>query len=639
MQQAKIATEDIVIQAKSLMSVGELLMESNPDLASTALAGKVDSRLVDLNHRLTSDVSVEIVTFPSPEGHKVYWHSTAHIMAQAVQRLFPEAKVAVGPPIEGGFYYDFDVPRPFTPEELEKIEAEMQKVVAEDQPFERAEVSRDEAARIFRDLNEPYKLEILEAIPPNETVSLYRNADKFCDLCRGPHVPSTGRIKAFKLLSTSGAYWRGDERNKMLYRIYGVSFPPKKDLDEHLQKLEEARRRDHRVLGKDLDLFSVNENLGSGLILWHPKGARVRTAIEDFWRGPHPKQGYDLVYTPHIASEKLYEISGHLQTYSENMYSPLDIEGFLYRLKPMNCPGHILIYKSSLRSYRELPLRFAELGTVYRYERSGTLQGMLRVRGFTQDDSHIFCRRDQLEREVHGVLDLMDFMMTTFGYTYKAYLATRPEKYLGSDEGWDWATGSLENVLKSRGMAYEVDPGGGTFYAPKIDIKLWDSLGREWQGPTVQVDQVLPERFDINFVGDDGREHRTIMVHRTVLGSMERFIGGLIEHYGGACPLWLAPVQVAVLPVSDQYLPYAERVLDRLASEGLRATLDRRDAKLGYKIREAEVQKVPYMVIVGGKEESSESVSVRRRGQEGMGGISVERFILLLKAGVVEKNQ
>ncbi len=620
------------------VTVREVAESIGPGLLKAALAGKVDGRLIDLNHRLESDAAVEIVTFPSPEGHEVYWHSTAHVMAQAVQRLFPEARVTIGPPIDGGFYYDFDVPRPFTPEELERIEAEMQKVIAEDQPFERVEVSRDQAAQVFRDLHEPYKLEILEAIPPDETVSLYRNADKFCDLCRGPHLPSTGRIKAVKLLSTSGAYWRGDERNKMLYRIYGVSFPTKKELDEHLQKLEEAKRRDHRVLGRELDLFSVNENLGAGLILWHPKGARVRTAIEDFWRAQHQRQGYDLVYTPHIASEKLYEISGHLQTYSENMYSPLDIEGMLYRLKPMNCPGHILIYKSSLRSYRELPLRFAELGTVYRYERSGTLQGMLRVRGFTQDDSHIFCRRDQLEQEVHGVLDLMDFMMTTFGYTYKAYLATRPEKYLGSDEGWEWATGALESVLKTRGMAYEVDPGGGTFYAPKIDIKLWDSLGREWQGPTVQVDQVLPERFDIAYVGDDGHEHRTIMVHRTVLGSMERFIGGLIEHYAGAFPVWLAPVQAAILPVSDQYLPFAERVWGRLVSEGCRATLDRRDAKLGYKIREAELQKVPYMLIIGGKEEASGSVAVRRHGQGDLGSIPLDEFVSRLKAETAEKR-
>ena len=619
------------------VTVREVAEGIGPGLLRAALAGKVDGRLVDLNHRLASDACVEVVTFPSPEGHEVYWHSTAHVMAQAVQRLFPEAKVTIGPPIEGGFYYDFDVPRPFTPEELGQIEAEMQKIAAEDQPFERVEVSRDEAAKIFGELQEPYKLEILEAIPPDETVSLYRNADRWCDLCRGPHVPSTGRIKAVKLLSTSGAYWRGDERNKMLYRIYGVSFPMKKELDEHLQRLEEARRRDHRVLGKDLDLFSVNENLGAGLILWHPKGARIRAAIEDFWRAQHQRQGYDLVYTHHIASERLYEISGHLQTYSENMYSPLDIEGFLYRLKPMNCPGHILIYKSSLRSYRELPLRFAELGTVYRYERSGTLQGMLRVRGFTQDDSHIFCRRDQLEWEVHGVLDLVEFMMTTFGYKYRAYLATRPEKSLGSDEGWEWATGSLESILKRREMEYEVEPGGGTFYAPKIDIKLWDSLGREWQGPTVQVDQVLPERFDINYVGEDGHEHRTVMVHRTVLGSMERFIGGLIEHYGGAFPVWLAPVQATILPVSDQHLPYAERVLDRLASKGFRVTLDRRDAKLGYKIREAELQKVPYMLIVGGKEEADEAVAVRRHGQGDLGGISLEGFVSRLRAEVEER--
>ena len=620
------------------VTVREIAERIGPRLFKGALAGRVDGRLVDLSHRLEADAEVEIMTFCSPEGQGVYWHSTAHIMAQAVQRLFPEARVTIGPPIEGGFYYDFDVPRPFTPEELGGIEGEMHRIVAEDQSFRRTEVSPGEAAQLFRGLGEPYKLEILEGLPPEETVSVYWNGDKWCDLCRGPHVPSTGKINALRLLSTSGAYWRGDENNKMLYRIYGISFPSQKGLDEHLKKLEEAKRRDHRVLGRDLDLFSVSENLGPGLILWHPKGARIRTAIEDFWREQHRERGYDLVYTPHIASEKLYEISGHLQTYSENMYSPLDIEGVLYRLKPMNCPGHILIYKSSLRSYRELPLRFAELGTVYRYERSGTLQGMLRVRGFTQDDSHIFCRRDQLEQEVHGVLDLVEFLLKTFGYTYKAYLSTRPEKYLGSDEGWEWATGALECVLKERGMGYEVNPGGGTFYAPKIDIALWDSLGREWQGPTVQVDQVLPERFDIDFVGEDGREHRTVMVHRTVLGSMERFIGGLIEHYAGAFPVWLAPVQATVLPVTDHQMPYAERVLDRLTSEGVRATLDRRDAKLGYKIREAEVQKVPYMAIVGAREEGNGSVAIRVHGKGDLGAMGLEDFVQQLKADVAERR-
>ena len=593
---------------------------------------------MDLNYRLTSDSAVEVVTFKTPEGQEVYWHSTAHVMAQAVQRFMPDAKVTIGPPIEGGFYYDFDVPQPFALEQLEQIEQRMQEIVAEDQPFERMEVSRDEAAELFRKREEPYKLELLEAIPPDETVSIYRNTDEWCDLCRGPHLPSTGKIKSFKLLSTSGAYWRGDERNKMLYRIYGVSFPTQKELENHLQKLEEAKRRDHRVLGKALDLFSTDENLGPGLILWHPKGARIRSTIESFWHSEHRKRGYEPVYTPHIASEKLYEISGHLQTYSESMYSPLDIEGFLYRLKPMNCPGHILIYKSSLRSYRELPIRFAELGTVYRYERSGTLHGMLRVRGFTQDDSHIFCKRDQLEGEVHGVLDLIEFLMRTFGYTYKAYLATRPETYLGSADGWEWATGVLEDVLKEREMEYEVEPGGGTFYAPKIDIKLWDSLGREWQGPTVQVDQVLPDRFDINYIGEDGGEHRTVMVHRTVLGSMERFIGGLIEHYAGSFPVWMAPVQVAVLPVSNQQLPHAEQVTRRLLSEDFRVELDRKDAKLGYKIREAELQKVPYMIIIGKKEEANGTVSVRFHGKGDLGIVPLEEFVERLRAEVSGKT-
>jgi threonyl-tRNA synthetase len=430
-----------------------------------------------------------------------------------------------------------------------------------------------------------------------------------------------------KLLNIAGAYWRGDERNKMLQRIYGISFPKRKELEEHLAVLEEAKRRDHRTLGRDLDLFSIHEEVGAGLVHWHPKGARVRATIEDFWRSEHQKRGYELVFTPHIASERVYEISGHLQNYAENMYSPMDIDGFPYRVKPMNCPGHILIYQSWMRSYRDLPIRYAELGTVYRYERSGVLHGMLRVRGFTQDDSHIFCTPEQLTDEINGVLDLMEFMMATFGYTYKAYLATRPEKYLGTDEEWEVATEALRQALVDRQMEYEIDPGGGVFYAPKIDIKLWDSLGREWQGPTVQVDLNLPNRFDINYVGEDGDHHRVAMIHRTVLGSMERFIGGLVEHYGGNFPVWLAPVQVVVIPISSDQHNYAEHIIGALKAEGIRGELDARNEKMGYKIREAETQKIPYMIIVGKQEVAAKVVSLRHHGEGDLGKLPLDECL------------
>ncbi|MBI3946637.1 MAG: threonine--tRNA ligase [Armatimonadetes bacterium] len=552
-------------------------------------------------------------------------HSAAHVMAQAVKDLFPEAKLAIGPPIQDGFYYDFDVARPFTPEDLERIEARMREIVAADHPITRSEMSREEAIRHFGDRGERYKVELIREIP-EETVSLYTQ-DGFTDLCRGPHVESTGEVKAVKLLSVAGAYWRGSEKNQMLQRIYGTAWPTREALDAYLANLAERERRDHRRLGRELDLFSSREEMGAGLILWHPKGAMIRHLIESFWKEEHLKRGYEFLYTPHIASEEIYRISGHLQNYAENMYAPLEIEEHPYRLKPMNCPGHILVYKTHLRSYRELPIRYAELGTVYRYERSGTLHGLLRVRGFTQDDAHIFCTPEQLVGEVIGVLDFVDFLLRRFGYTYKAYLATRPEKSLGSDDVWEHATRSLVEALEARKLTYEVDPGGGVFYGPKIDIKLYDALGREWQGPTVQADFNLPERFDVTYVGADGAEHRAVMIHRVVLGSMERFIGGLIEHYAGAFPLWLAPVQAILIPIATRHGDYAHQVAAELRAAGLRVSVDDRSEKTGFKIREAQVQKIPYMLVVGNREIEQQSVSVRSREAGDLGAMSVEGFL------------
>ncbi|HEX2999889.1 MAG TPA: threonine--tRNA ligase [Armatimonadota bacterium] len=559
-------------------------------------------------------------------------HSASHVMAQAVKELFPEAKLAIGPAIENGFYYDFDVPTPFTPEDLERITARMQEIIAANVPITRAEVSRDEALRMFGEKNEPYKLELIRDLT-DQTISTYTQ-DGFTDLCRGPHVERTGEIKAFKLLSVAGAYWRGSEKNPMLQRIYGTAWPTQELLDEYLEKLAEAERRDHRRLGKELDIFSTHEEVGAGLIFWHPKGAMIRHLIEAFWKEEHLKRGYDFVYTPHIASEELFRISGHLEKFSETMYAPLDIDGQPYRLKPMNCPGHIMIYKTHLRSYRDLPIRYAELGTVYRYERSGTLQGMLRVRGFTQDDAHIFCTPEQLVDEVVGVLDFVDFVMKRFGYKYKAYLATRPEKSIGTEEVWKHATNSLIKAMEARGMEYETDPGGGAFYGPKIDIKLYDALGHEWQGPTVQADFNLPERFNVNYVGQDGAEHRAVMIHRVVLGSMERFVGGLIEHYGGAFPLWLAPKQVIMLPIAERHTEYARKVADKLQAAGLRVQVDDRSEKTGFKIREAQVQKIPYMLVIGNREVEQGTVSVRSRDEGDQGVMSVDEFLSKAQAEI-----
>ncbi|MGB9683001.1 MAG: threonine--tRNA ligase [bacterium] len=560
-------------------------------------------------------------------------HTSSHILAQAVKRLYPNVKLGIGPPTDDGFYYDFYLEKPFTPEDLEKIEEEMKRIVEANYPIEKFTLSKEEAIKFLQERDEPFKIELAKEL--DGEVTFYRQGE-FTDMCAGPHIESTGGVKYFKLLSTSGAYWRGNEHNPMMQRIYGTSFYNKEDLDNYLAFLEEAKRRDHRTLGKELDIYSIHEEVGPGLILWHPNGAIIRNTIEDFWRKEHLKRGYELVYTPHIASEKLYKISGHLDNYADSMYAPMQIDNVSYRIKPMNCPGHILIYKSRQRSYRDLPIRYAELGTVYRYERIGTLHGMLRVRGFTQDDAHIFCREDQLLEEIRGVISLMDFFMHTFRYNYKAYLATRPEKYIGTDEIWEMATSTLEEALKLEGMQHEVDEGGGVFYGPKIDIKLIDAIGREWQGPTIQVDFNLPERFDVNYIGSDGKEHRVVMVHRTVLGSMERFIGGLIEHYGGRFPLWLAPVQVVIIPIADRHNPVATVIRDKLLENDIRVELDARSEKVNYKVREAIVRKVPYIAVIGDKEMDNNTISVRTIDKD-IGNTRVEEFISKLKEEIDKK--
>jgi threonyl-tRNA synthetase len=565
---------------------------------------------------LSQDAQIEPLVFDTADGREVFRHSSSHLMAQAVKRLYPGAKLAIGPAIEDGFYYDFEYDRALTPDDLEKIEATMRELAGAGMPIERQELSKSDAIRFFQERGEPYKVEIIEGIA-DPVVSLYRQGE-FIDLCEGPHLSSTAGVAHFKLMTVAGAYWRGDEKNRMLQRIYGTSFPSREELDAHLARLEEAKRRDHRKLGRDLDLFSMTDEVGAGLVLWHPKGARIRRTIEDFWRHEHDRAGYDMVYSPHVAKLDLWRRSGHVDFYRENMFTPMDVEGVEYELKPMNCPFHIMVYKSRPRSYRDLPLRFAELGTVYRFERSGVLHGLMRVRGFTQDDAHLFCRPDQIQHEIANVLDFVTTVLTTFGFPeYDIYLSTRPEKYVGALERWDLATSALEGALRQKGLAYQVDPGEGVFYGPKIDIKIKDILKRSWQCATIQVDFNFPERFGLAFTGEDGKDHQPIMIHRALLGSLERFLGVLIEHYGGAFPTWLAPTQAIVLPIADRVHPYAHEVLAALTARGIRADVDARNEKVGLKIREAQLAKIPYMLVVGDREASSGTVSVRQRdGQE-----------------------
>jgi len=591
-------------------TVGDLAASIGPGLAKAAVAGVIGGEVRDLMYAFEADAQVRILTRKDDEALAVLRHSAAHVLATAVRELRPGAAIGFGPAIEDGFYYDFGVDAPFTPEDLEAFEQKMREVAEADQPFERRVVSRAEARTLFAD--DPLKLERLEEFSEDEVLTVYRNGP-FLDLCRGPHVPSTGRLGHFKLLSAAGAYWRGDERRQMLQRVYGTAFFDQKDLDAHLVRLEEAKRRDHRVLGRELDLYSSDPRLGQGLILWHPKGATVRMEIENFERELILRHGYQVVYTPHIMSEKLFEISGHLENFAESMFGPIDVDEQRYRPKPMNCPGHILIYESRQHSYRDLPIRMAEFGTVYRYERSGVLHGMLRVRGFTQDDAHIFCTPEQVPDEIGGLLDLVDEMLRAFGYPYTIELATRPEKALGSEEVWDGAVRTLASVLEKRGLEYDVDDGGGAFYGPKLDFKLIDAIGRKWQGPTVQLDFNLPERFGIEYIGEDNQPHRPVMLHRVLVGSMERFVGGLVEHYAGAFPVWLAPEQVRVLPISEHWEESAGALVAQLREAGLRATLDARDT-LSSRIRDAEMHKVPYMAVIGEREAEGGTVAVRKRG-------------------------
>ncbi|MFT4579486.1 MAG: threonyl-tRNA synthetase [Nitrospinales bacterium] len=574
----------------------------------------------------------------NPSELETIRHSCAHLMAQAVQELFPGTQVTIGPVIEDGFFYDFSRKEAFVPEDLEKIEKRMKELAAADTPIVRSEISREEAIKKFSDMGEKFKVEIIEGIDPNEPISLYTQGD-WGDLCGGPHVESTKRIKAFKLLNTSSAYWRGDERNPVLQRIYGTAWNTEKELRVYLKRLEEAKKRDHRKLGKELDLFSVSDDIGPGLILWHPKGARIRHLMEDFWKKEHYKHGYEMVISPHAAKIDLWETSGHTEFYKDNMFSNMDVEGREYVLKPMNCPFHIQIYKTKLRSYRDLPVRFGELGTVYRYERSGVLHGLLRVRGFTQDDAHLFCRPSQIEEEITKVLDLIVFILKSFGFhEYKIYLSTRPEKYVGSDEGWESATKALETALNNKKLDFEVDPGEGVFYGPKIDIKIKDSLNRYWQVSTVQVDFNLPEKFDISYIEEDGQRHQPIMLHRALMGSLERFFGCLIEHYAGAFPLWLAPVQVILLPITDNHADYADKIAQQLEESGVRVEKDLRNEKIGFKIREAQLQKIPYMIVLGDKEVESSTLGVRRRRSKETRTLDLKTFLDEVNEAVENKT-
>ncbi|MBI4712380.1 MAG: threonine--tRNA ligase [Planctomycetes bacterium] len=572
----------------------------------------------------------KVATNPANRDLETLRHSASHIMADAVKRLFPQAKLAIGPAIEEGFYYDFDVPAPFLPEDLKKIEDEMAKIIKSNTKFERTEISRSDALKMFKD--EPYKTELISELPAGEQISIYKHGN-FVDLCRGPHIASTGQVKAYKLLTATGAYWRGSEKNKMLQRIYGTAFESKQQLDDHIKHIEEVKKRDHRLLGKELDLYSIQyEDAGPGLVFWHPKGAMIRKLIEDFWRAEHLKHGYEFIYSPHIARLGLWKTSGHWDFYRENMYSPIDIDEQEYILKPMNCPGHILVYKSRGRSYRDLPLRWAELGTVYRYERSGVLAGLFRVRGFTQDDAHLFCRPDQLRDEIIGVINFGTAIFKAFGFSdFKIVISTRPkEKYVGTIENWDRATEALKAGVEQVGLPYEIAEGEAVFYGPKADIHIKDSLGRAWQCFTLQVDFNLPERFDIVYTSQEGKQERPIMLHRALMGSLERFFAILIEHYGGAFPLWLAPVQAVVLPVLETQHKYAVEVLETLKKSGIRAEADLRNERLSNRIRFATNQKVPYMIVVGDKEETDKTIAVRERVKGDLGAMKIEEFITKL---------
>jgi threonyl-tRNA synthetase len=620
------------------VTVGGALSELGVS-AQDILAAKVGGAVVDLSSALSGNSIVEPLRFDSTEGREVYRHSSTHLMAQAVKELFPAAQLTIGPALEDSFYYDFAFERPFTPEDLQRIEERAAEIIKRNLAITRREFSKQDAIDFFTSRGEHYKVELIQGFPDGEPITAYTQGD-FVDLCRGPHLPTTGVIGAIKLLTTGGAYWRGDERNPMLQRIYGTSFPTQAEVDAYLAKLEEIKRRDHRKVGKDLDLISIQDEIGPGLVLWHPKGATVRLLIENFWREQHIRDGYQLVYSPHTARLDLWKTSGHLDYYRENMFPSMKLEGSEYQLKPMNCPYHIMIYQSHLRSYRDLPIRYGELGTVYRYERTGVLHGLMRVRGFTQDDAHLFCRPDQMEHEVSRVLDFTFFVLQTFGFhQFEVFLSTRPKESVGGDEHWALATSALEAALKSRNISFHLDPGGGAFYGPKIDIKIKDALGRSWQCSTVQVDFNNPERFELSYIGEDGKAHRPIMIHRALMGSIERFFGILIEHYGGAFPTWLAPVQAVVMNITDHQQDYVAVVVAQLKAAGFRAEPDLRNEKIGFKIREAEKAKVPFMLVAGNREMQDGTLSVRGRSGTNLGSKTVAEVLDILQAEVTHTQR
>jgi len=637
-EQIKITLPDSsIIEAQKGQSVYEIIGNIGNKLQKASLAAEINGTLVDLSTIVEADSALKVFTFDSSEGKDVFWHSASHLMAQAIKRLYPDTKLAIGPTIETGFYYDIDTTKALTPEDLEKIETEMAKIVEEAIDVTREELPVKEAAELFEKMNESYKVELINELK-DEKVTMYRQGD-FVDLCRGPHIANTSSLKSFKLTSLAGAYWRGDEKNQMLQRIYGVAFPDKKLLKKHLAQLEEAKKRDHRKIGKEMDLFSFSNEVGAGLPLWHPNGAVLRFIIDKYETMEHLKRGYKLFNVPHIAKSNLYETSGHLGFYSENMYTPIEIDGQDYFLKPMNCPSQIQIFNNSLKSYRDLPYRAFEMGTVYRYERSGVLHGLTRVRGFTQDDAHIFCSEDQIESEIMKVLDFTLEILDVFGFKEKTiYLSTRPEKSVGTDENWDIATKALESALQKNEIDYNLDPGEGVFYGPKIDIKIKDAIGRQWQCSTIQVDFNLPERFDINYVGSDGNKHRPIMIHRALLGSLERFIGILIEHYAGKFPIWLAPVQLVLVNVSEEQEQRVNELMVQLMEEDFRVESDTRNESIGYKIRDAIGKKAPYIGVIGKNEMDEDTISIRTRGEKESTSYKVDDFIEKMRNEVKNKK-
>ncbi len=619
------------------VSVAEAIGSWKKEALATAVAASVNGASVDLNFALAEDAKVEPIDIASKKGLSVLRHSISHVMAQAVQDVFPGAKVTIGPSIEDGFYYDFEYAETFTVDDFEKIEKRMKEIVAADYPFVREELPREKAVDLFAGKGEDYKVELIRDLPADvSVVSLYKDGD-YVDLCRGPHIPRTGMIKAFKLLSVAGAYWRGDERNKMLQRIYGTGFADEQALQDYLTLLEEAKKRDHRRLGKELDLFQVNDEAGAGLVIFHPKGMLLRYIIEEWERKEHLKRGYDMVMGPQILKVDLWKKSGHFDHYRDNMYFT-EVDEQTYGIKPMNCLAHMLIYKSKIRSYRDLPLRYFELGTVHRHEKTGVLHGLMRVRQFTQDDAHILCMPEQLNAEIRAIADFVSYAMGIFGFEYEVELSTRPEHSIGSEADWDLATRALENALTDNRIPYEVNEGDGAFYGPKIDFKLKDALKRKWQCATIQCDFTLPERFDLSYIGPDGEKHRPVMLHRVILGAIERFMGVLIEHYAGAFPVWLAPVQCVVLTVTDKQIPYARKVVDQLTGAGLRCEAYFDNDKLGYKIRQAQMQKIPYMLVIGDKEVAAGTVTPRARDGRNLGALPVEEFIVLVQDACEQKK-